>query len=56
MMSYRAATRLRCNNCHTELIVLKPGKAPLTCCGSEMEIVSATTKGRAQENPKEGGK
>jgi hypothetical protein len=38
----KAGDRLRCENCGTEIIVVKPPSGPVSCCGVEMAARDAT--------------
>jgi hypothetical protein len=40
-MAYKVATRLRCDNCGSEMLVVKSGDGVLSCCEQEMVVVSA---------------
>lgn len=44
MAEVKSGERLRCADCGTEIVVIKPGGPVPYCCGQEMERVSATAK------------
>jgi hypothetical protein len=43
MSELSTGTRLRCDECKSEVIVLTGAEAELTCCGAPMTAISAGT-------------
>jgi hypothetical protein len=43
MAELNTGTRLRCDECKSEVIVLTGADAELTCCGSPLTVMSAGT-------------
>ena len=44
MAEVKSGERLRCADCGTEIVVIKPGGPVPRCCGKELESVAATAK------------
>ncbi len=37
-VAMQAGKRYKCARCGTEMLVIKPGKGTLRCCGQEMQL------------------